>query len=59
MLFSLVTAFSLSEFNFRKEKGERELYANQLANERDVITEVEYTVALVRKHVRCNIFAWY
>jgi signal transduction histidine kinase len=44
MLFSLVTAFSLSEFNFRKEKGERELYANQLANERDVITEVEYNV---------------
>ncbi len=42
MLFSLVTAFNLSEFNFRKEKGERELYANQLANERDVITEVEY-----------------
>ena len=42
-LFSLLVALNLGEFNKRKEKGERELYANQLATEKDIVTEVEYT----------------
>lgn len=42
ILFSFVTAVNLAEFNKRKERSERELYANQLATERDVVTEIEY-----------------
>lgn len=45
-VFSMVTAINLSEFNKRKDRSERELYANQLVTERDVVTEVEY-VALI------------
>lgn len=41
-VFSMVTAINLSEFNKRKDRSERELYANQLVTERDVVTEVEY-----------------
>jgi two-component system nitrogen regulation sensor histidine kinase NtrY len=41
-LYSLVCAITINEFNQRKDKSERELYANQLMIERDVITEVEY-----------------
>lgn len=41
-LFSLLVALNLGEFNKRKEKSERELYANQLATEKDIVTEVEY-----------------
>ncbi|MBB79301.1 MAG: hypothetical protein CL844_09910 [Crocinitomicaceae bacterium] len=43
-IFSIVMAFNLSSFNNRKEKGERELYANQLATEKNIVTEVEYTL---------------
>lgn len=42
-LFSLVSATNFAEFNERKEKSERELYANKLANERDIVTEVEFS----------------
>ncbi|MEY3238416.1 MAG: hypothetical protein RI883_2517, partial [Bacteroidota bacterium] len=42
-LFSLVSAFNLMNFNSRKEKSERELYANQLATEKDIVTEIEYS----------------
>jgi two-component system nitrogen regulation sensor histidine kinase NtrY len=41
-IFSLVVALNLGEFNRRKERSERELYANQLATEKDIVTEVEY-----------------
>ncbi len=41
-VFSLVTAVNLSEFNRRKDRSERELYANQLVTEKDIVTEVEY-----------------
>lgn len=43
VIFSLVSAVNLNEFNRRKEKSERELYANQFASEQDIVTEVEYT----------------
>lgn len=42
MIFSLVTALNLREFNNRKERDERELYADQLASEQDIVTELEY-----------------
>lgn len=42
VIFALVSALNLAEFNSRKEKSERELYANQLATEQDIVTEVEY-----------------
>lgn len=48
LLFSLVTAINLAEFNKRKEKSERELYANQLATEQDIVTEVEYTSTVTK-----------
>jgi len=47
-LFSLFVALNLGEFNRRKEKIERELYANQLATEKDIVTELEYA-AIVPK----------
>ncbi len=43
LLFSIVTAQTISSFNERKERGERELYAQQLITERDIVTEVEYS----------------
>lgn len=42
MLFSVVMATSLDALNERKERGERELYANHLAMEKNIVTEVEY-----------------
>lgn len=42
-LYALTTSLNLSEFNRRKTKSERELYANQLATEKDAITEVEFS----------------
>lgn len=42
LLFSVVTSSILGTFNERKEKGERELYANQLLTEKNIVTEVEY-----------------
>jgi two-component system nitrogen regulation sensor histidine kinase NtrY len=41
-LFSLITALNLGNFNRSKERSERELYANQLATDQDIVTEVEY-----------------
>lgn len=42
-LYSFVCSLTIGEFNARKDKSERELYANQLMIERDVITEIEYS----------------
>lgn len=44
LLFSMVTAVSIGEFNRKKERGERELYANRLATEKNVETEAEYSM---------------
>lgn len=52
-LFSIVTAINNTEFNRRKERGERELYANQLATEKNIGTEAEY-VALKEKIAEDN-----
>jgi two-component system, NtrC family, nitrogen regulation sensor histidine kinase NtrY len=41
-LFSVVEAIDLVNYNSAKEKSDRVLYANQLATEKDVLTEVEY-----------------
>lgn len=43
VLFSIYISLNLQEFNATKEKQERELYANQLASDQDVNTEIEYT----------------
>jgi two-component system nitrogen regulation sensor histidine kinase NtrY len=42
VLFSIYISLNLQEFNVTKEKQERELYANQLASDQDVNTEIEY-----------------
>lgn len=42
-IYSILISINLSEFNRRKEQDERELYANQLASEKDIVTEIEYT----------------
>lgn len=42
LLFSIVMAQNFSTLNERKEKAERELFANQLTTERSIVTEVEY-----------------
>lgn len=41
-VFSVFITFLLSYYNQRKESEERELYANQLSTEQDIVTEVEY-----------------
>jgi two-component system nitrogen regulation sensor histidine kinase NtrY len=41
-LYALVTAQNLAAFSARKEKIVRELYANQLATEQDIATELAY-----------------
>lgn len=41
-VFSGVLSVSISKLNSRKEKIERAFYANQLATEKDINTEVEY-----------------
>lgn len=41
-LFAVYIAVSLKAFHDTKERAERELYANQLASDQDVATEVEY-----------------
>lgn len=42
LLFSSVTATNLSELSQRKEREERELFANQIASDKDVGIELEY-----------------
>ena len=41
-IFSIFITLLLSHYNQRKEAEERELYANQLSTEQDIVTEVEY-----------------
>lgn len=41
-LFSVYVSINLQEFYDLKEKQERELFANQLASDQDITTEVEY-----------------
>ena len=42
-VFSAVMSVTIGKLNIRKEKAERELYANQLATEKSIIAEVEYS----------------
>ena len=42
LLFSLITAANIADFNLKRERSERELYANQLATEKNIVTEAEY-----------------
>lgn len=42
--FAGALSFAISDFNFRKEKGEREVFANQLVTEKSIVTEVEYAM---------------
>ncbi|MBI1838285.1 MAG: GHKL domain-containing protein [Flavobacteriia bacterium] len=42
-LFAFISTINLTEFNQRKERGERELYANQLASEKDIVSEIEFS----------------
>jgi signal transduction histidine kinase len=42
ILFSSVTASNLAELSQRKERDERELFANQIASDKDVGIELEY-----------------
>ncbi len=42
LLFSLITAANIADFNQKRERSERELYANQLATEKSIVTEAEY-----------------
>lgn len=42
-LYALVCAITIGDFNTRKDKSERELYASQLVTERDINTEIEYS----------------
>ena len=53
-LYSLLVAINLGKFNSRKERSERELYANQLATEKDIVTEVEY--ANIKEKVKTDEF---
>lgn len=41
-LFAVYVSFNFQEFYDIKEKQERELFANQLASDQDITTEVEY-----------------
>ncbi len=43
LLFAIVETLTLNKYNRVKEKGERIFYANQLATEKDILTEVEYS----------------
>jgi signal transduction histidine kinase len=43
-LFSAVISVSFDKLIERKERSERELYADQLATEKSLVTEVEYSV---------------
>jgi two-component system, NtrC family, nitrogen regulation sensor histidine kinase NtrY len=41
-LFTLTLATSIGVFTDRKERSERELYANQLKTDKDILTELEF-----------------
>ncbi len=43
LLFSIVEVYTLKHLNLNKEKIERKIYANQLATEKDIVTEIEYS----------------
>ena len=45
-LFSLISVVNLTNYGIIKEKSNRVLYANQLATEKDVLTEVEYATLI-------------
>jgi two-component system, NtrC family, nitrogen regulation sensor histidine kinase NtrY len=42
LIFSAFTALNLNEYNERKEHSERELFASQLATDKEQSTEIEY-----------------
>jgi signal transduction histidine kinase len=41
--FAITMSVTINHLESRKELGEKELYANQLATEKDIVTEVEYS----------------
>lgn len=43
LFFSVYISVNLKEMNDSKERAERELFANQLASDQDIDTEIEYT----------------
>jgi len=40
--FSATMSLTIDDLESRKERGEKELYANQIATEKDIVTEAEY-----------------
>jgi signal transduction histidine kinase len=40
--FAVTMSVTINELEYRKERGEKELFANQLATEKDIVTEAEY-----------------
>lgn len=40
--FAITMSVTINDLENRKERGEKELYANQLATEKDIVTEAEY-----------------
>jgi len=40
--FASTMSVTINDLEYRKERGEKELYANQLATEKDIVTEAEY-----------------
>lgn len=49
-LYALVSALTIGDFNNRKDRSERELYASQLITERDITTEIEYNTLVKSLH---------
>lgn len=41
--FAITMSVTINHLESKKELGEKELYANQLATEKDIVTEVEYS----------------
>ncbi len=41
--FSATMSLTIDDLELRKERGDKELYANQIATEKDIVTEVEYS----------------
>ncbi len=41
--FAITMSVTINHLESKKERGEKELYANQLATEKDIVTEAEYS----------------
>ena len=42
--FAITMSVTINHLENKKERGEKELYANQLATEKDIVTEAEYSI---------------